>query len=476
MSQPFPDVPADYLDYTDRVWDGTATVAEHLSGAWGQSGLVPLGARTGLFARFANVAVFDTGDGLVMVDSGEHRTAEELYAGVRAWSPDELAAVVFTHGHIDHVFGVGPFDREAERRGTARPQVIAHEAVSDRFSRYARTAGYNSWINRRQFQQPQLNWPTEYRLPDTVYRDRLSYRRGGLTFELSHARGETDDATWVWIPELRTLCTGDLFIWNSPNAGNPQKVQRYPEDWAAALRTMRELGAEVLLPGHGVPVLGADRVERALGETAELLETLCAQTLELMNSGARLDEVVHRVHAPRHLLERPYLRPAYDEPEFVVRNLWRLYGGWYDQNPANLKPAPEAELAVVLAELAGGARALADRATELMAQGSARLAGHLAEWAAQAAPDDREIAGVRAEVYAERARQESSTMAKGVFSWAASESRAQASGRELFDVLVQSRTGSPDSIGSAILPTSGRAVRESPEVQQSPAAPKPDAE
>ena len=466
MSQPFPDVPADYLDYTDRVWSGAATVAEHLSGAWGRSGLVPLGPRTGLFARFANVAVFDTGDGLVMVDSGEARTAGELYDGVRAWSADELAAVVFTHGHVDHVFGVGPFDAEAEQRGKDRPQVIAHEAVADRFDRYARTAGYNSWINRRQFQQPQLNWPTRYRRPDTVYRDSLTFRRGALTFELFHARGETDDATWVWIPELRTLCTGDLFIWNAPNAGNPQKVQRYPEEWARALRTMRDLGAEVLLPGHGVPVLGADRVRQALGETAELLETLCEQTLELMNSGARLDEVVHTVRAPQHLLDRPYLRPVYDEPEFIVRNLWRLYGGWYDQNPANLKPAPEAELADELAGLAGGARVLADRAAELMARGSARLAGHLAEWAAQAAPGDRAIAAVRAEVYAERARQESSTMAKGVFGWAASESRAAADGRELFEVLVESRTSSPDSIGSAILPTVATGTGAAAEVRK----------
>jgi alkyl sulfatase BDS1-like metallo-beta-lactamase superfamily hydrolase len=86
-------------------------------------------------------------------------------------------------------------------------------------------------------------------------------------------------------------------------------VQRYPQEWAAALRAMAELGAEILLPGHSVPIIGADRITRALGETAELLETLCGQTLGLMNAGARLDEVDASVRAPRELLERPYLRP-----------------------------------------------------------------------------------------------------------------------------------------------------------------------
>ena len=49
-------------------------------------------------------------------------------------------------------------------------------------------------------------------------------------------------------------------------------------------------------------------------------------TLALMNEGARLDDIVHAVKAPAHLLEKPYLRPVYDEPEFVVRNLWRQFG------------------------------------------------------------------------------------------------------------------------------------------------------
>jgi len=122
------------------------------------------------------------------------------------------------------------------------------------------------------------------------------------------------------------LCTGDLFIWASPNAGNPQKVQRYPREWAAALRQMAALGAEVLSPGHGVPIFGAARVRQALEETAMLLESLHDQTLGLMNAGASLDQILHAVRRAGRAARAPYLRPIYDEPEFVVRNVWRLYG------------------------------------------------------------------------------------------------------------------------------------------------------
>ncbi|MEU7293030.1 alkyl sulfatase dimerization domain-containing protein [Streptomyces exfoliatus] len=430
-----------YMAYADRVWSGEETLLAHFTGEFAGGALVPVGERTGFFPAFANVAVFDTGDGLVLVDSGDFRTASQLHTSVRGHSKAPVRAVVYTHGHVDHVFGVGPFDQEAADAGTGRPEVFAHEAVPARFDRYRETAGYNTWINRRQFGVPSLQWPTEYRYPDTTYRDRLTVRRGELTFELVHARGETDDHTYVWIPELRTLCTGDLFIWNSPNAGNPQKVQRYPVEWAQALRDMQELDAETLLPGHGVPILGADRIRQALGDTAELLESLCDQTRDLMNAGARLDEVLHGVKVPPGLLEKPYLHPAYDEPEFVVRNLWRLWGGWYDQNPANLKPAPEAALAAELADAAGGARALADRAEGLLGRGQLRLAAHLAETAALAAPADRAVARVRAEVFARRAERETSTMARGVFDWAAAESAAVAEGTDVATELTRSDEG-----------------------------------
>ena len=148
----------------------------------------------------------------------------------------------------------------------------------------------------------------------------------------------------------------------------------------------------------------------------------------MMNAGARLDEIVHTVRGPQHLLDRPYLRPVYDEPEFVVRNVWRLYGGWYTGDPAQLKPAPDAALAGEIATLAGGAHRLADRALALLESGDLRLAGHLAELASQAAPTDPDIHRIRATVYAARAEHEASTMSKGVFSWAARESAALADG------------------------------------------------
>lgn len=420
----------DVLELADKLWAGEIEVAGppgFEGSGTGENPFVPrneiveVGEGTAFVSSFANVSSFVTGDGLLNVDSGAPFSADEIHRMIRGWSDERLNTAVFTHGHIDHVSGLGPFEGEAEERGWPAVRVIAHEDIEGRFDRYALTPGYNSAINERQFGVA-VPWPTEYRRPDMTYRDSLEIELGGETFELRHARGETDDATWLWAPERRVLCSGDLIIWCVPNAGNPQKVQRYAADWSRALREMEVLGAEVLLPGHGLPVVGADRVRAILADTAALLEHLHDETVRVMNEGASLDETIHAVEAPAELLQKPYLRPIYDDPEFIVRNIWRLYGGWYDLDPAGLKPAPTAELGGEIASLAGGAGALAARARELLAGGDLRLAGHLAELAWRAAPDDGEVRAARAEVNEARAAAEPSLMAKAIYRSAARES------------------------------------------------------
>ncbi|GAA3196881.1 alkyl sulfatase dimerization domain-containing protein [Nonomuraea roseoviolacea] len=408
----------DIVKYADQVWSGEVADSVVRAGLSG-TGVVEVADDVGFRAGFGNTVVVRDGGEAALFDTGNPYDAERLRQDVRAWTADPVTTVVHSHGHIDHVSGVGPFDAEADAAGRPRPVVAAHEAVAARFDRYLLTRGYNAVVNRRQFQLEELSWPSEYRYPDVDYRSTLT----AGPFALFHGKGETEDASVGFLPERRVLLPGDLFIWLAPNCGNPQKAQRYPREWAVALRRMAALDAEIMLPGHGAPIFGADRIEQALTETAEWLESLVEQTLALLNEGARLDTAIQRVRPPARLADRPYLRPHYDEPEFVVRTIWRLYGGWHDGNPAHLKPAPDAVLAGAVAELAGGAGKVGEAALRALEAGDQRLAGHLAEMAVQAAPDDAALHRIRAEVFAARARSEDSLMARGVFAWAAAESR-----------------------------------------------------
>jgi alkyl sulfatase BDS1-like metallo-beta-lactamase superfamily hydrolase len=379
------------------------------------------------------VAVFDTDDGLVVFDASLDALAAPVLKALRGWSQKPVHTLAFTHGHVDHVGGAHAFVEDSLARGGRRPRVLAHANVPARFGRYERTSGYNTVINQRQFGRSGLMrggrfGPEHWVPPDTTFDTRLSLRVGELAVELHHAKGETDDHLWAWVPERRALAIGDFLIWAFPNAGNPQKVQRYPLEWARALREMSALGAEILLPAHGLPVAGAERIRRVLGDTASALESLVEQTLALMNAGATLDDVIHTVKVPAALAAKPYLQPTYDDPEFVVRNVWRLYGGWYDGDPSRLMPARARAVAAEVAALAGGVGRLAARARELAQTGELRLACHLAELAVQAAPDDREAHAARAEVYARRRDEATSLMAKGIFRTTAEDSARKAKG------------------------------------------------
>ncbi len=385
-----------------------------------------------LVEAFSHVVVLRTDDGLVVFDTSLEAFAAPILASLRRWSDARVHTIAYTHGHVDHVGGSQAFVDDARARGHEPPRFVGHENVAPRFARYERTNGWNVAINTRQFGRSGPLGGSDARFgpktwvrPDTSFRERMRLSVGGQTLELRHARGETDDHLWAWLPERKAIAVGDFVTWVFPNAGNPQKVQRYPLEWAQALREMSALGAELLLPAHGLPIAGRARISRVLDDVASALEHVVNETLSRMNAGETLDAIVQDVRVPAHLLERPYLRPVYDEPEFVVRNVWRLYGGWYDGNPAHLKPAPASLLARELATLAGGAAQLAARAKELAAANELRLACELVELAVQAEPESRAAHGARAEIYGARRKSELSLMARGIFGAAAEESAAK---------------------------------------------------
>jgi alkyl sulfatase BDS1-like metallo-beta-lactamase superfamily hydrolase len=390
-------------EWTERVSEGVITpVAENA-----------IAVHTTYFC--GSVTVIRTEAGLVFIDTAKPDTASRTLALVRSWDESPVHTVIYTHGHIDHTSGIEFIDEEADARGVARPRIIAHRNVRRRMERYEASHGFNSIVQGQQFDKPGYVYPIGQRRPDEVYDDALSLTIGGEQVELFHGRGETDDATFVWLPRRRVLASGDFVIWVFPNAGNPRKVQRYAADWAVALRRMEQLAPEVLIPGHGPVIFGRDRAAQVLRDGAEALEQLTHDTLRLMNEGATLDQILHTVKVPSRFLEKPYLLPKYDDPEFLVRGVYHLYAGWFDGDPAHLKPARTVDLAAELARLAGGADKLAQRAAILCEEGETRLAAHLAEFAGAAAPDDGRIQAIRAAVLQKCIDDESSLMGKAFF-------------------------------------------------------------
>lgn len=421
------------LDLSDQIID--SGVAHEPPNRITQE-LSELGDGVAMVESFSHVIVVDTGDGLVAFDSSSSGTGDAVVASMRGWSQDRLHSLVYTHGHLDHVGGSRCFAAAANERGDEAPRVFGHSRVNDRLERYRDTDGYNRTINLRQFggvpKSPvgkvgmgagRSFVPDGTLAVDDEHVAGRTEQIGDVTLEHHHALGETDDHTWTWIPERKMVTAGDLFIWNFPNCGNPQKVQRYPLEWARALRAMAAKQPELLAPAHGLPIRGADRIAAVLDVVASTLEDLVREVIDAMNTGASLDAIQQTVSVDPSLLELPYLRPLYDEPEFVVCNIWRLYGGWWDGNAARLKPPSDAAIGREIVALAGSTETLVLRAEEAATAGELRVACQLIEYAAAAEPESHRVHEARAAIYAARRKSETSLMAKGIFAAARAESQ-----------------------------------------------------
>ena len=228
---------ADLEEPTNRVTHELSEIADGLA----------------MVESFSHSIVLDGGDGLVAFDASHARSGAKVVEAIRGWKSTPVTHLVYTHGHTDHVGGSVNF-----AAAYGEMSVVGHRNVDVRFDRYNYTNDWNVLINARQFGGVRADFgmgnrdrdfiPIDTQRPSHIVDDHDTLMVGDRTIELHHARGETDDHLWGWMPEEKWLFTGDFVIWNFPNAGNPQKVQRYPVEWAAAYPLHRR--------GHPVDLIG----------------------------------------------------------------------------------------------------------------------------------------------------------------------------------------------------------------------------
>ena len=225
--------------------------------------------------------------------------------------------------------------------------------------------------------------------PTIAYEDRILLDGlGDLPLECRHGLGETDDHTWVWVPDRRVIVGGDFIVSSLPNAGTPFRVQRYVLEWAEALEAMAAVEPVAVVSGHG-DVFTEDATEMLL-TTSRALRWLDAEVVRRINDGQWQEQILSEVELPEELAASPYLQPLYGCQAFAVRDLLRRYMGWYDGNPSMLFPSTRAEVAREVVDLAGGTTAVLARVDELARGGAAdqQRALHLVDFVIFADGDD----------------------------------------------------------------------------------------
>jgi glyoxylase-like metal-dependent hydrolase (beta-lactamase superfamily II) len=104
---------------------------------------------------------------------------------------------------------------------------------------------------------------------------------------LQLGRGHTKGDTVVWLPQERTLLSGDLVEFNAtPYAGDA-----YFKDWPQTLENVAALKPKALVPGRGPALIGEEQVAAGLTETAAFIADVRRSVEEGVAAGKDLKAV-----------------------------------------------------------------------------------------------------------------------------------------------------------------------------------------
>ncbi|MBW1710255.1 MAG: MBL fold metallo-hydrolase [Deltaproteobacteria bacterium] len=330
----------------------------------------------------ANASWVKTTEGTVLIDTliGP-AVAKKMFDKIHETS-GPVKYIIYTHGHMDHVGGANVFTEDS-------PEIIAQRYIMERFEKYRILAEHRARIGRIQFNLPFLeSRGPSFVNPTRLYDESMTFTLGDKTFELYHARAETDDHTWVFVPEIRAAFVGDLIVAGYPNVGNPFKPTRFALSWARALEAVREKEPEMVVAHGGHAVYQGDEAREILDVNIEAIKVIHDQVVEYINKDIPVDEMIQMVKLPDHLKDHRYLRFVYSRPEFAVYNIYRWYHGYFDHNPAHLLPRPEKEVNEEVFQLIGDGEAILKRAGDLLEQGQAQLALQILDILLKHSPED----------------------------------------------------------------------------------------
>jgi len=325
----------------------------------------------------SNVYMLVGDDGLIIVDTTETtKAAENILAEFRKITDKPVKTIIYTHSHRDHISGASVFAEGGN------PAIIASDNFESDLvaidSSHPNPGKALMARTKRQFGMG-LSFPNErvsvgvgpgdrpmggmgagYIEPSLLIPDsHTKINRCGLELELVKAPGETPDHIVIWYAKRQVLFCGDNFYSSFPMLYAIRgTAYRDFNAWVDSLDLLLEFDAEVLAPGHTMPVIGATKIREYLADYRDAIKSLVAQTVDGMNLQLGPDELAHSVRLPSELASKPYLKEFYGKVSWSVRAYFAGTLGWFDGNPTNLARLSSTQRGERTVQLAGGAEAL----------------------------------------------------------------------------------------------------------------------
>lgn len=339
----------------------------------------------------SNAHLVTTDDGDVVINTGMPDGAERSHALFAPHRTGPLRYIVLTQSHGDHYGGVPTFREEGTKLvgGPGFNEALGDMIALQPFFGKRTVKLWGSTLKRDTPPRP-VPSPAEV-APDILVDRRLTLEVGQRSFELISApEGETVDNILVWMPKEKVVFTGNTFgpVWlsmpflNTLRGDKPRLVRNFLK----AVETVRGLGAEIVITGHGEPIIGAERIRADLDKLHAAVSYVRDYTLEGMKAG----KTVHQLMAEFVWPEGLAIGEFHGKASWAVKSIWREYAGWlhYEDGTTELYGVPRSSVYADLAELAGGAGRLAERAQQKLDAGEALEALHLTDIALGAEPDD----------------------------------------------------------------------------------------
>lgn len=335
----------------------------------------------------SNAYLVTTSDGDVMINTGFMDNASRNRTLLDPHRTNPMRIIVLTQSHADHFGGLEAFTEESTQILGGPDYWQNWQDMKRLMPFFGPRSGklWGSTLKRGSKPTP----PPEVQ-PDLEVEDGYAFTEGERQFELLHTpEGETTDGLTVWMPKEKIAFTGNLFgpVWlsmpflNTIRGDKPRSVRAY----LSSLERVRDLGAEIIVTGHGDPIVGTDRIRKDLDRMHAAVTYVREATLEGMIAGKSLHELMSEISLPEDIA----IAEMHGKVSWAVKAIWHEYSGWFlYESTTELYGVPRSSIDADLAELAGGASVLGERAAAKIAEGKPLEAIHLTDIALGAEPDN----------------------------------------------------------------------------------------
>ena len=332
---------------------------------------------------FSNLVFFVSPEMVVAVDGGTtEESAREAVAALRQVTRAPIKYVILTHGHWDHVGGLGA----VREPGTT---VIARAGFAEELAR------------SRSYHPPFQYFFGTGTMKLDVKPDRLitapeTLTAGGLELRLIPApSGETPDALFIQDRKHDLLVVGDAFM---PYLGAPFVAEGSPEGFLSAIDLVLQLHPRRLIHGHS-PLTAVFTID-AMPGLRDAMGALYARSLAAARTARPLADVLHDDFLPASLRNAPTaVQPYLIARDTFVQRLYTEHAGYWQANGDGIDAFTRGEWAGALEALGGGGEAPFVRtARQLEARGDAGLALQIAELGLARHPTSAALQETRARV------------------------------------------------------------------------------